>query len=146
MNEIELIKKFEGCKLNAYVDPGTGAEPITIGYGNTHYEDGSKVKLGDKITQQRAEQLLNRMVIPFGNNIDKMVKTKITPNMRASLISFTYNIGIANFNCSTLLNKVNLNPNDISIKDEFLKWNKSGGKVMNGLTSRREMESENYFS
>jgi lysozyme len=60
-------------------------------------------------------------------------------------LSFTYNVGIANLQKSTLLKKVNYNPNDPTIRLEFMKWNKAGGKVLNGLTRRREAEANLYF-
>ena len=63
-----------------------------------------------------------------------------------SLVSFAYNVGTGNFSSSTLLKKVNRNPDDLTIKDEFLKWNKAGGKVLNGLTNRRNEEADLYFS
>jgi lysozyme len=61
------------------------------------------------------------------------------------LVSFAYNVGTGAFISSTLLKKVNSNPNDPSIKTEFLKWNKAGGKIVNGLTIRRNQEQINYF-
>ena len=69
----------------------------------------------------------------------------ITPNQFGALVSFAYNCGIANLQKSTLLKKVIANHNDATIKDEFLKWNKAGGKVLAGLTRRREAESNLYF-
>ncbi len=143
---IDLIKASEGCKLSAYVDPATGGEPITIGYGNTKYEDGSKVKLGDKITQDRANSLLLLIVEGFKNSVLKLLTKELNANQLGALTSFAYNCGIANLKSSTLLKKVNANPNDPSIKDEFAKWNKANKKVMNGLTIRRKKESDLYYS
>ena len=143
---IDLIKASEGCKLSAYVDPATGGEPITIGYGNTKYEDGSKVKLGDKITQDRANSLLLLIVEGFKNNVLKLLTKELNDNQLGALTSFAYNCGLANLKSSTLLKKVNANPNDKTIADEFAKWNKANGKVMNGLTIRRKKESDLYFS
>ena len=65
--------------------------------------------------------------------------------MLNSLVSLSYNIGISSFMNSTLLKKVNANPNDITIGLEFAKWNKGGGKILNGLVKRRAAESELYF-
>ncbi len=142
---IDLIIKSEGCELNAYVDPGTGAEPITIGYGSTLYEDGTKVKLGDQITKERAYQLFVNTLKPFVEKVNKMVTSKISQHQFDALTSFCYNLGPQNLKTSTLLKKVNTNPLDASIAAEFKKWNKANGKVLEGLVKRRASESELYF-
>lgn len=139
----DLIKKYEGCELKAYLCP---AKIPTIGYGNTIYENGTKVKIGDQITQQRAEELLLHIGKYFETEIKKLVKVTLTDNQLGALLSFTYNLGVGNLRVSTLLKKINANPNDPAIKDEFLKWNKAGGKVLAGLTKRRQSESDLYFS
>ena len=140
---ISLIKKYEGCKLTAYKCP---AGVWTIGYGNTFYEDGSTVKPGDKITQKRADQLLrNILEKKFLEPIRKLIVSDINDNMFSAIVSFTYNVGIGNLKSSTLLKKVNANPNDQSISLEFKKWVKSAGKVLPGLVRRRESESDLYF-
>lgn len=138
----DLIKQFEGCKLVAYK---CSAGHWTIGYGNTFFEDGTPVKPGDRITQERAEKLLDIIVKDFSDKIEKTIKTILTENQKSALLSFTYNVGIANLQKSTLLKKVNFNPNDPTIRLEFMKWNKAGGKVLNGLTRRREAEANLYF-
>lgn len=138
----DLIKKFEGCKLVAYQ---CSANRWTIGYGNTFFEDGTPVKPGDRITQERAEKLLDIIAKDFSDRIEKTIKTILTDNQKSALLSFTYNVGIANLQKSTLLKKVNYNPNDPTIRLEFMKWNKAGGKVLNGLTRRREAEANLYF-
>lgn len=140
---ISLIKKYEGCKLTAYKCP---AGVWTIGYGNTFYEDGSTVKPGDKITQERADQLFrNILEKKFLEPIRKLIVSDINDNMFSAIVSFTYNVGIGNLKSSTLLKKVNANPNDQTIALEFKKWVKSAGKVLPGLVRRRESESDLYF-
>lgn len=139
----ELVKVFEGCKLSAYKCP---AGIWTIGYGNTAYENGKAVKEGDKITLERAEQLLEIILIKFIQQVGEVVKSEINQNQKDALTDFAYNCGVGNLKSSTLLKKVNKNPKDPTIKDEFLKWNKSNGKVLNGLTKRRQAESNLYFS
>ena len=139
----ELVKHFEGCKLNSYV---CSAGHNTIGYGNTFYENGIKVKPGDKITQQRAEELLDIILIKFVQQTNELIKSNVNQNQRDALTDFAYNCGIGNLRSSTLLKKVNANPTDKTIRDEFMKWNKGGGKVLNGLTRRREAEANLYFS
>jgi GH24 family phage-related lysozyme (muramidase) len=139
---ILLIKKFEGCMLNAYQ---CSAGKWTIGYGNTFYEDGTSVKSGDKISKERAEILLTLILVTFENDVKKLVKSNINQYQFDALVSFAYNCGVGNLKASTLLKKVNINPSDASIKSEFLKWNKAGGKILLGLTKRREAESNLYF-
>lgn len=142
---IDLIKSSEGISLEAYVDPGSGNLPITIGFGSTHDERGNKFKLGDIITEERATELLLNTLSPFELGVDSITRDDITENQFSALVCFSYNVGLQNLKSSTLLKKVNLNPNDISIKEEFKKWNKSCGKVLKGLTLRRQKESELYF-
>ena len=139
----ELVKHFEGCKLTAYV---CSAGHNTIGYGNTFYENGVKVKPGDKITQQRAEELLDVILIKFVQQANEVIKSSVNQNQRDALTDFAYNCGLGNLKSSTLLKKVNADPNDKTIREEFMRWNKGGGKVLNGLTRRREAEANLYFS
>ncbi len=142
MNEIELIKKFENCRLVAYLD---SINLPTIGYGNTYYQNGTKVKMGDKITQLQAEQLLNTLIVKYADTVDKIVTKPITPCQRASLISLCWNIGQANLSKSTLIRMININPNDPSISDEFKKWSFAGKTLVKGLLNRRVEESLNYW-
>jgi lysozyme len=139
----ELVKHFEGCKLTSYV---CSAGHNTIGYGNTFYENGVKVKPGDKITQQRAEGLLDVILIKFVQQTNELIKSNVNQNQRDALTDFAYNCGIGNLRSSTLLKLVNANPNDPEIRTQFMRWNKGGGKVLNGLTRRREAEANLYFS
>jgi lysozyme len=139
----ELVKHFEGCKLTSYV---CSAGHNTIGYGNTFYENGVKVKPGDKITQQRAEELLDVILIKFVQQTNELIKSNVNQNQRDALTDFAYNCGIGNLRGSTLLKLVNANPNDPEIRAQFMRWNKGGGKVLNGLTRRREAEANLYFS
>jgi len=138
----DLIKEFEGCKLKAYQ---CSAKKWTIGYGNTFYEDGSPVLPGHAITQDKANKLFELIADEFASKVAKLVPSHITPNQFASLVSFSYNCGIVNLQKSTLLKKVIANHKDPSIRAEFMKWNKAGGKVLAGLTRRREAEANLYF-
>lgn len=140
---IDLIKNFEGLRLEAYL---CSAKVPTVGYGSTFFEDGTKVKLGDKITKKRAEELLDFMVFQFANQVDKHIKVPLSDNKFGALVSFAYNVGVNALAKSTLLKKVNTNPNDPSIKMEFLRWNRSNNKILAGLTKRREAEAKLYFS
>jgi lysozyme len=141
---LELIKKYEGFKAKAYLCP---AKVITIGYGSTYYEDGTKVKLTDSpITQERATELLEALLVSYERSVDSYCVDTINQYQFDALCSFAYNCGVGNLKSSTLLKKVNKNPQDVTIRNEFLKWNKGGGKVLNGLTKRRIEEAELYFS
>lgn len=142
---IRLIKQFEGCRLTAYPDPGTGGDPWTIGYGWTHPVDGKPVKRGMTIDQQTADRLLKTGLVGYENDVLKVVRVKLTQGQFDALVSFAYNVGSSALSTSTLLKK--LNAGDIKgAADEFLRWNKSGGKVMPGLTNRRKAEREVFLS
>jgi lysozyme len=141
---LELIKKYEGFSAKPYKCP---AGIITIGIGSTFYEDGSKVKLTDPlITEERAIKLLMSLLVSFEKSVDSYTRDDINQNQFDALVSFAYNVGSNALKNSTLLKKVNANPNDPSIKQEFLKWNKSNGKVLKGLTNRRNEEANLYFT
>lgn len=138
----DLIKEFEGCKLVSYQ---CSAMRWTIGFGSTFYEDGSPVLPGHRITQERADKLFEIIAASFEAKVRPLIKTILTDNQFSALVSFSYNVGVANLQKSTLLKKVNFNPNDPSIRAEFLRWNKAAGKVLAGLTRRREAEAKLYF-
>lgn len=137
-NCIDLIKKFEGLKLQSYKCP---AGLWTIGYGNTQWENGTRVLENQVIDIQRAEKLLMFWVNKYAERID----LKVNQNQFDALVSFAYNVGITNFNNSTLKKKVIANPNDATIRDEFMKWVSSRGKQLSGLVKRREAEANLYF-
>lgn len=141
-NGYKLIQGFEGLKLSAYKD-SVGIP--TIGYGNITYENGTKVKMGDKITQERADKLFQYFADKFASKVDVAITSDVNQNQFNSLVSLSYNIGIGAFQKSTILKKVNKNPKDLTIKDEFMKWVNAGGKKIQGLVNRRKKESEIYF-
>lgn len=137
----KLIKRFEGCKLKAYKCP---AGVFTIGYGSTFYEDGTKVKEGDVITQERADELFDIIINDFARMTDALVKSDVTENNFSALVSFTFNVGVGNLKKSTLLRKVNANPKDTTIVAEFSKWVRANDRVMQGLVKRRKAEAKLY--
>lgn len=140
---IDLIKEFEGYYSKAYICP---AGVPTIGYGSTMWNDGRKVKIGEKITKEGAELLLHW---ELNNKAIALKGLSLNQNQADALLSFIYNLGIGAFDKSTLKKKIKLNPNDPSIRDEFMKWNKArvGGKLMElkGLTRRRIAEANLYY-
>jgi len=137
----DLIKQFEGCKLKAYKCP---AGLWTISWGLTFYPDGTKVKEGDVITQQQAEDYFNAVVDDFAKQVDVLVKSNVTANNFSAIVSFAYNVGIGNLKKSTLLKKVNANPKDATIPAEFRKWVRANGEVLKGLVRRRDAEAKLY--
>lgn len=140
---IPLIKRFEGLKLRAYLCP---AGLPTIGWGSTFYEDGSKVKLGDVITIDRADKLLFNTVAQFERQVDTAVTSTINANQLGALTSFAFNVGMGNFRRSTLLRLVNANPNNPAIRTEFMKWTRAKNQVLKGLVTRRQAEADLYFT
>jgi lysozyme len=141
---LALIKEFESCKLRAYQD---SVGVWTIGWGITQYENGVEVKQGDQITLARANELLAWEVNLKSDGVSTLTNNqKLTSNQFSALVSFAYNVGLGNLKSSTLLKKVRINPNDPSIPAEFLRWNKAKGKVLAGLTRRRQAEANLYKS
>jgi len=140
---LNLIKKWEGLRLSSYL---CAAGVPTIGYGSTRYPNGKKVMLGEKLTgEKEATQLLLSTLAPYEAAVNKHL-----PNLNQcqfdALVAFSYNVGTGALIKSTLLKRAKANPNDPSILDEFLKWNKAMGKALTGLTNRRREEANLYFS
>ena len=139
---IDMMHHFEGCRLQAYQ---CSAKVWTIGWGNTYYQDKRAVKQGDKITQEQANELFEMVMNEFAIVVRNSLTKEVNENQFSALVCFAYNVGIGNLKKSTLLKKVNANPNDETIADEFAKWNKAGGKVLTGLVRRRQAEADLYF-
>ena len=133
---LELIKEFEGFSSVAYL---CSAKKATIGYGNTFWEDGTPVKIGDQISKERAETLLKHVVDNFSVAVEVDIKIEVTQNQFDAMVSLAYNIGLGAFKNSTLLRQLNRG-NFVGASQEFLRWNKSNGKPLFGLTRRRERE------
>lgn len=138
----DLIKSFEGLSLKAYLDP-IGIP--TIGYGSIRHPDGRKVKMGDKITRQQADEYLEHEVKEFAYVVS-LVARNVNQHQFDALVSFSFNVGSGSLRASTLLKKVRENASDPTIRNEFLRWNKAGGQVLTGLTRRRKAEADIYFS
>jgi lysozyme len=140
----QLICEFEGLRLKPYL---CSAKVPTIGYGNTYYPDGKRVTLLDKeITKEYAFEIFKVIADKFARRVLSMVKKPLTQNQFNALVSFAYNVGTGAFSTSTLLKKVNANPNDLTIRNEFARWTRANGKIVNGLVNRRKKESDVYFS
>lgn len=139
---IDFLAQEEGLKLKPYLD----AKGIpTIGIGCTFYEDGTRVKMTDPpITKERALNLFKNIRDLFEKTVWSVTRDDISQNQFNALVSICYNIGIAGFKGSTLLKRVNKNPNDPSITEAFKMWPNSGGKPI--LLGRRIREAKLYFS
>lgn len=132
---IDLIKFFEGFKSDAYLDI-VGVP--TIGYGFTR-----GVKLGDKITQAEAEVRLKEELKTFESGVGRLTAIcNLNDNQFSALVCFAYNVGLYNLEKSTLLKKL---ISGQRCEDEFLRWNKAGGKEVKGLTRRRQAERELFL-
>jgi lysozyme len=134
----DLAKRFEGLDLTPYLCP---AGVPTIGYGATYYEDGRAVTLKDQpITKERAQALLLWMIrTKYLPAVAKCCPAADSPERIAALIDFTFNLGARALAGSTLRKRVNAHRwQDVPF--ELRKWNKAGGRVLRGLTLRREAE------
>ena len=142
-NGIRLIQEFEGLRLTSYL---CSAGVPTIGYGATFYHDGTKVKLGQTITREQANQLLVDHLKQFEGSVTGLLNgVVLNQNQFDALVSFAYNLGIASLAKSQLLRFIKANPSDPKIAAEFLKWNRAGGEVSTGLVRRRKKEAQLYF-
>jgi len=147
---INLIKKFEGCHLNAYPDPLSGGLPITIGWGSTKDFDGTPFKMGRVITQKYADTLLefdlkNRFLpmlqkIPYWNEMNE--------NQQGVLLSFAYNLGAAFYGSSNFntITRVLKNKEWTKVPDALYLYHNPGTKVEAGLKRRRVAEGKLWSS
>ena len=138
---LDLIKEFEGCRLEAYPDPGTNGAPYTIGYGAT----GPDITISTSWTQEQADEALEATVTKVSNFVQRQLMETPTNNEVCAMVCLAYNIGIGNFAHSSLLKSFNEGDIETAAND-FLQWNHAGGKVMEGLTRRREAERTLFLS
>jgi len=129
---LALIKKFEGCELEAYKCP---AGVWTIGYGHT-----KDVKEGDKINKDEANYLLQEEMIEFESYIDDMVEVELNQSQYDALCAWVYNLGPSNLGSSTLLKVLNEGKYE-EVPQQIKRWNKANGEVLTGLIRRREAEA-----
>lgn len=141
-NFFTILKKFEGFISCPYKDQ-VGIP--TIGIGTTYYPGGKKVSMDDPcITLDKAFEYVRNYIAP----VEALISSELpnaNQNQFDSLVSFAYNVGTEGFRSSTLLKKAKKNITDPTIRDEFMKWKKAGGKVIQGLVKRREQEANLYF-
>lgn len=129
---LSLIKKFEGCKLEAYK---CSAGVWTIGYGHT-----KGVEEGMTITKDQAEEMLLEELVEYEKAVEEAVHNQLDQCMFDALVSWTYNLGPTNLNSSTMLKVLNAGEYD-EVPAQIKRWNKAGGKVLEGLIRRREAEA-----
>lgn len=135
---VALCKRFEGFVSHPYLCP---AGVPTIGFGCTRYPDGVKVTLQDKqITEERAIELLRVMLQRFEDGVIANCPAIKSPELLAACTDLAYNIGLNAFGSSTLRKVINDGGENASISAQFRRWNKAGGKVLEGLSRRREAE------
>lgn len=140
---IDLIKRFEGCKLTAYQDH---VGVWTIGYGITAGANvGVEPRKGMTITQARADDLLHDALDRFAAQVRALITTKVSNNEFGACVSLAYNIGPKAFANSTLLRKLNADDH-VGAAAEFKRWNKAGGETLTGLTARRAAEAALFLT
>jgi lysozyme len=129
---LALIKHFEGCRLEAYLCP---AGVWTIGYGHTR-----SVRDSDVIDQEAAEAFLIEDLEEFEGYVNSMTEVALKQNEFDALVAWVFNLGPGNFKESTLLNRINYGPIS-DVPSQIKRWNKAGGKVLEGLVKRRAAEA-----
>jgi lysozyme len=135
---VALVKEFEGCELKAYKCP---AGIWTIGYGST----GTHVHEGQEIDEITAEAYLRKDLEVAERCVTACANVALTQGQFDAMTSLVFNIGCGAFRKSTLLRKLN-EGDDLGASEEFLRWNKAGGKELAGLTRRRQAEKEMFLS
>lgn len=138
---LHLTERFEGCRLVAYPDPGSGGDPWTIGYGHT----GPEVVEGLEITQEQAEQYLAQDIKQAEANVNAVVHVELTQEEFDALVDFAFNCGCRNLDSSTLMKKLNAGDYE-GASQEFIKWDMAAGHHMAGLLKRREAEAAMFIS
>lgn len=140
---LALIKEFEGCKLSAYQCP---AGIWTIGIGSTHYGDGTPVTKNRTLpTEKAAIALLAATIGQYEKAVNAM-GVELTQNEFDALVCLCYNIGAGNFLKSTLVKMLKAGDDKAEIAQQFLRWDKAGGKPLAGLTRRRNAEAELFLT
>ena len=130
---INLIKHFEGCELEAYKCP---AGVWTIGFGHI-----KGVQEGDVITEADAHNMLVEELDEYEGYINDMISVELNQNQYDAMVSWVYNLGGGNLKASTLLKVLNQGEFD-GVPAQIMRWNKAGGKVLEGLTRRRQAEAD----
>lgn len=134
---VALIKRFEGCKLDAYLD-AVGVP--TIGYGHT-----KGVFMGDRITEAQADAYLHEDIEEHAKGILPLLLVPVTQGQFDALVSFAFNLGVGALKRSTLLRRVN-DGDKFGASEEFHKWVFAKGQKLAGLVARRRAEAQLFLS
>ncbi len=138
---LSLVKSFEGCELVGYPDPGTGGKPYTIGYGHT----GPEVRLGQRISQDEADELLRKDLERFERGVVSTIgDTPTSDDQFSAFVCLAFNIGLSAFAGSTVLKRHKLG-NHMGSANAFLMWKRAGNQILRGLIRRREAERRLYL-
>jgi lysozyme len=143
---IYLIKEFEGCHLSAYYDPLTGGLPITIGWGSTRRKDGSRFMIGNKISQEEADDLLyfqlRREFLPTLSKIPHW--NEMNENQQGALLSFAYNLGADFYGHPNFasISRVLRNKEWDNVPEKLALYRNPGTNVEKGLLRRRVAEGK----
>lgn len=139
---IELLKRYEGFRAEAYLCP---SKVWTLGYGTTHYMDGSPVQQGDTITEKDAAILLVKQFDEFKLSTKRLLPYTLPEDAVDAVVLLVYNIGLGAFTKSTLLKRIKEDAKGFdAIELEWNKWVHSGKKVLQGLVKRRKEEFQLY--
>jgi lysozyme len=133
--------------FRAYPDPGTGGVPFTIAWGLTYHPDGRPVQPNETWNYEYAVAAKARVLDKFVAGVLVLCPGLVNehPNRLAAVVSFAYNCGLRNLQISTLRRKINAGEwSEAAL--EFAKWNKAAGRVMRGLTRRRQAEARLFMS
>lgn len=152
---IQLIKAFEGCHNTPYRCP---AALWTIGYGHVLYPDQARLKTPERalygikdehnrtFEYDEIDSLLEKDLERFEAGVLRLCPASADSQSQFdAIVSFSFNVGLGNLQASSLRMKYSRGDYD-GAADEFLKWNKAGGKVLNGLVRRREAERALFLS
>lgn len=134
---LELLKHYEGCELTAY---RCSANVLTIGYGHTKGVTEDMV-----ITQEEADQMLHDEMPEYEGYINDKVTVELNQDQFDAMVCWVYNLGSGNLSSSTLLKVLNDGDYD-GVPEQMKRWNKAGGKVLNGLIKRRDSEAKLFCS
>lgn len=137
-----LIKKFESLRLEAY---HCSAGVCTIGWGSTTYTDMTPIKIEDKISLETAQELFEFHIKRCEDAVASVIMIPLSDNEFSALVSLCYNIGPSAFKKSTLLKMLNNKEPKEDVAYQFLQWNKSNGKVLQGLAKRRKEEHDLFL-
>jgi len=151
-NGKHLLAKWEGVEKKVYKD-SAGLDTIGVGHLITKSElasksinlNGEEVAYANGLNDQQIMDLLEKDLVRFNEAVEKYVTVTLNQNQFDALVSFSFNVGVGNFKSSTLLKILNKGDYD-GVPAQFRRWNKAGGRVVEGLKNRREKEIKLWLS